>query len=107
MQSMDIFGKPVDVVTIVGVGTKVAVGVGTGVGVAIGVGTGVGTGVRLGVGTGVGNDVGVAVGVTFPAAGLAPLETGTNIWPPISYVWQLEVIFKVSSYASVVSVSKI
>ena len=95
MQSMDRFGVPVDVATIVGFGT--------GVGVARGVGTGVGTGVRLGVGTGAGNDAGVA----FPAAGLAPLETGTNTWPPISYVWQLEVIFKVSSYASVVSVSKI
>ena len=99
MQSMDMFGDPVDVATIVGVGT--------GVGVAIGVGTGVGTGVRLGVGTGVGNDVGVAVGLTFPPMGLAPLESGTNTWPPISYVWQLEVIFNVSSYASVVSVSKI
>ena len=107
MHSMDRFGVPDDAATIVGVGTRVAAGTGTGVGVVIGAGTGVGTGVRLGVGTGVGNDVGVAVGVTFPAAGLAPLETGTNIWPPISYVWQLEVIFKVSSYASVVSVSKI
>ena len=52
MQSMDRFGVPVDVATIVGVGT--------GVGAAIGVGTGVGTGVRLGVGTGAGNDAGVA-----------------------------------------------
>ena len=84
---MDRFGVPVDVATIVGVGT--------------------GVGVAMGVGTGVGNDVGVAVGLTFPPTGLAPLETGTNTWPPISYVWQLEVIFNVSSYASVVSVSKI
>ena len=72
MQSMDIFGDPVDVATIVGAGT------------GVGVGIGVGTGVRLGVGTGVGNDVGVAVGVTFPPTGFAPLETGTNTWPPIS-----------------------
>jgi hypothetical protein len=104
---MDRFGVPVDAATIVGVGARVAVGAGIGVGVAIGVGTGVGTGVRLGVGTGVGNDVGVAVGVRFPAAGLATLETGTNTCPSISYVWQSEVIFNVSSYDSVVSVSKI
>jgi hypothetical protein len=84
---MDRFGVSVDVATIVGVGT--------------------GVGVVIGVGTGVGNDVGVAVGVRFRAAGLAPLETGTNTWPSISYVWQSEVIFNVSSYDSVVSVSKI
>ena len=87
MQSMDRFGVPVDVATIGGVG--------------------IGVGVTIGVGTGVGNAVGVAVGLTFPPMGLAPLETGTNTWPPNSYVWQLEVIFNVSSYASVVSVSKI
>ena len=92
---MDRFGVPVDAATIVGVGARVAVGAGIGVGVAIGVGIGVG------------NAVGVAVGLTFPPMGLAPLESGTNTWPPISYVWQLEVIFNVSSYASVVSVSKI
>ena len=99
MQSMDRFGVPLDVATIVGVGI--------GVGVGSGVGMGVGTAVGLSVGTGVGNDVGLAVGVGFPAAGLAPLETGTKTWPLISYVWQSEVIFNVSSYDSVVSVSKI
>ena len=99
MQSMDMFGDPVDVATIVGVGTRVAVGVG----VDIGGGTAVG----LGGGIGVGNDEGVAVGVAILTPGLAPLEDGTNTWPSISYVWQLEVIFNVSSYASVVSVSKI